>query len=197
MTYAAPAPARAEPPRELVPAVLPDYLPNRGSRQPPPADAVMPPLESSTPVYGDGTPTSEAPAERAVDPMAPRRDAPIFRLQRPTAPPPEAAPADAPEAAAEAASDEAPRPTAIVTANTADRPDRDHGARYYSVHRLNGRTPDPVNLPQPTYIDALAVTMTDTPASQDLAAPAAGPTLIRDPQGRVRAAPAPSDGDHQ
>jgi hypothetical protein len=39
--------------------------------------------------------------------------------------------------------------------------------------------------------------MPETIASQDLAAPEPGPTLIRDNQGRLRSAPAASDGDHQ
>jgi hypothetical protein len=52
-------------------------------------------------------------------------------------------------------------------------------------------------MPEPNYVDALAVTMPETIASQDLAAPEQGPTLIRDAQGRVRPAPAASDGDHQ
>jgi hypothetical protein len=124
--------------------------------------------------------------------MAPRRDAPIFRLQR-TAPAPEAveAPAAAPQAA------DAPMASRIAeVANTGERPPQ-QGARYYSVHRQNGRQPDALAMPEPTYVDALAITMTATPASQDLAQPDQGPTLIRDNNGRLRAAPAASDGDHQ
>ena len=89
----------------------------------------------------------------------------------------------------------APRQVAEV-ANSGERPPL-QGARYYSVHRQNGREPDPLVVPAPTYVDALVVSMTDMPVSQDLAAPEQGPTLIRDSNGNVRAAPAASDGDHQ
>jgi hypothetical protein len=71
------------------------------------------------------------------------------------------------------------------------------GGRYYSVHRQNGRQPDALEMPAPNYVDALAVTMPETIASQDLAVPQPGPTLIRDAQGRVRPMPAASDGDYQ
>jgi hypothetical protein len=113
------------------------------------------------------------------------------------APPPLSAAEAAPETA-DAAEPREPAPTrvALVTANPADRPAM-QGARYYSVHRQAGHAPDPVILPQPSYIDALAVTMAETPASRDLAQPAEPPTLIRDGQGRLRAAPAAPDGDYQ
>ena len=52
-------------------------------------------------------------------------------------------------------------------------------------------------MPEPTYIDALAITVAETPASQDLAQPDRGPTLIRDAQGRVRAQPAAPEGDYE
>ena len=52
-------------------------------------------------------------------------------------------------------------------------------------------------MPAPTYVDALVVSEIESLASQDLAAPEQGPTLIRDRNGNMRAAPAPSDGDHQ
>ena len=71
------------------------------------------------------------------------------------------------------------------------------GGRYYSVHRQNGRDPDPLAIPEPTYVDGLVVGEIETLASQDLAAPQEGPTLIRDRNGNLRAAPAASDGDHQ
>jgi len=124
--------------------------------------------------------------------MAPRRDAPIFRLQQQQAAPQPQPPAQTTAARQDQA---APRYTAEVT-NTGERPPQ-QSARYYSVHRQNGRQPDTLTMPDPTYIDALAITMTQTPASQDLAEPEQGPTLIRDSQGRTRPAPAASDGDHQ
>jgi hypothetical protein len=52
-------------------------------------------------------------------------------------------------------------------------------------------------MPAPTYVDALAIGPIETIASQDLAEPAPGPTLIRDAQGRLRAQPAPPEGDYQ
>lgn len=177
---AAPAAAAA------APGMTPDYLPDQGGRgQPVPAD-----IASAPP----------APAVMAgpADPMAPRRDAPIFRMQQdaPVQPAPvQAEPAVGEPAQAAAASAPRPRRTAEVV-NTDERPPQ-QSARYYSVHRQNGRQPDALEMPEPTYVDALAVTMIETPASQDLAEPAQGPTLIRDGQGRLRAAPAATDGDYQ
>jgi hypothetical protein len=137
-----------------------------------------------------------APAPASDDPMAPRRDAPIFRMSAsPPAPtPPPAAVREEPRSGTDEAP--APRRVAVVTANPDDRPPP-QGSRRYSVHRLNGQEPDALTMPQPTYVDALAVTMTETPASQDLAQPDQGPTLIRDAQGRIRAQPAAPEGDYQ
>lgn len=193
-----------QPQRQAPPPVLPDYVPGQGGGQPAPAQAVYaeaPPAPADAPVYG--APATQPPAD--YDPMAPRRDAPIFRLQRPQAqaapalaPAPESAPVAANTASASAPAAEAPAPRLIaaVAANPADHPSL-QGSRRYSVHRQNGQQPDAVALPAPTYVDALAVTLTEMPASQDLAEPAPGPNLYRDAQGRVRAAPAASDGDHQ
>ena len=131
--------------------------------------------------------------------MAPRRDAPIFRLQRPAPVAPAPIPGPSAEAAPSAPQGDAapaPRQMAAVTANPSDHPEM-QASRRYSVHRQNGQQPDAVAIPQPTYVDALAVTLTDMPAGRDLAEPAPGPNLYRDNQGRVRAAPAASDGDHQ
>ncbi|SPU51889.1 Uncharacterised protein [Brevundimonas vesicularis] len=113
------------------------------------------------------------PAQAAVaDPMAPRRDAPIYRLQRPQA----GAPLDA---AAVAASDQgAQTPVA-----------GDNSARYYSVHRQAGRHPDAIPAPQQTYLDALPVQMAQTPQSSDLAQPDGPPALIRNANGSLRAVP--------
>lgn len=189
---AMPAPARAEaaPPPAVAsaprPAATPEYLPDQGRRgQRAPADVVY----AAPP---EPAPSNMAP-DQPADPMAPRRDAPIFRLQQ-TARAPESV-AEAPAAEQGGAPAPRPRPVADVT-NTGERPPQ-QGARYYSVHRQNGRQPDTLAMPEPTYVDALAITMTQTPASQDLAEPEQGPTLIRDSQGRTRPAPAASDGDHQ
>ncbi|GAA0643823.1 hypothetical protein [Brevundimonas lenta] len=180
-----PAPVAAPPPAPAPVAarpLVPEYLPEQGGRgQPAPAEAAYP----------------AAPTQPSDDPMAPRRDAPIFRMQQSAPPPtPETVPpAQAPTPAPQAAPP-AQRQVATVTANLADRPPQ-QGARYYSVHRQNGQTPDALAIPEPTYVDALAVTMTETPASQDLAQPDQGPTLIRDSQGRMRAQPAAPEGDYQ
>ena len=98
---------------------------------------------------------------------------------------------------ASAAAADAPAPRRLADVATRGEPPPQQGGRYYSVHRQNGRQPDALEMPAPTYVDALALTMPDTIASQDLAAPEQGPTLIRDSQGRLRQAPAASDGDHQ
>ncbi|MBD3837936.1 MAG: hypothetical protein IE911_14795, partial [Brevundimonas sp.] len=109
-------------------------------------------------------PVQAAVAEAAAaDPMAPRRDAPIFRLQRP-----DGTTAAAPEAGA--------APSA-------------QGARYYSVHRQAGHEPDAIRTPAPVYLDALPVQMAQTPNSADLAQPDGPPALVRSTNGSVRALP--------
>jgi hypothetical protein len=184
-----PAPAPAPPPVTTTSVATPpplrpgpDYLPDQGGRaQSAPAEVVYP---------APAGPDAAVPAAAASDPMAPRRDAPIFRMQQ-TPPTPQAEPAARPRAEAPAA----PRRIAEV-AGSGERPPQ-QGARYYSVHRQNGREPDALVMPAPTYVDALVVSMTEAPTSQDLAEPERGPTLIRDQNGAMRAAPAASDGDHQ
>jgi len=179
-----PAPAPTAPPQ---PRATPDYLPDPGGRgQAVPAEMIYAPAPSQAP-----------PAQRdPFDPMAPRRDAPIFRMQQgEPAPAPAVAPPVVQPAAASLQAAPQPRRVAEVS-NSGERPPT-QGGRYYSVHRQNGRQPDALAMPEPTYVDALVVTMPETIASQDLAAPEQGPTLIRDAQGRVRPAPAASDGDHQ
>lgn len=177
----APPPAPAPPAAPPQPRAMPDYLPDPGGRgQAVPAEMIYAPAPSPA-------------TAGAFDPMAPRRDAPIFRMQQdapapapvmePVAPPLAASPPAAPQRLAE-------------VRNSGERPPQ-QGGRYYSVHRQNGRQPDSLEMPEPTYVDALVVTMPETIASQDLAAPEPGPTLIRDNQGRVRPAAAASDGDHQ
>ena len=191
------APAAAAPPvtapsvvRETAPPPPPppgpEYLPDQGRRaQPAPAEAVYP------------APAPREAASAAADPMAPRRDAPIFRMQQQTAPPAPiaATPADAPQASPRAEASASP-PRVVEVVNSGEAPPR-QGGRYYSVHRQNGREPDALTMPAPTYVDALVVSSIDTMASQDLAEPEPGPTLIRDRNGSMRPVPASSDGDHQ
>jgi len=185
-----PAPAPAPPPAPAPrPRATPDYLPDPGGRgQAVPAEMIYAPAPGSA-----GAP---AAPDGPVDPMAPRRDAPIFRMQQDApAPSPAAAPPVPQPVAASSAAAPQPRRVAEVS-NSGERPPA-QGGRYYSVHRQNGRQPDALEMPAPNYVDALVVTMPETIASQDLAAPEQGPTLIRDAQGRIRPAPAASDGDHQ
>lgn len=157
----APAPVAPAAPRPVAPTpapvrTVPDFLPEQGGRgQPVPADVVM------------ATPQPAAPAAAPADPMAPRRDAPIFRIQQPA---PAAQPASA---------------------------DPEQAARRYSVHRMNGQEPDALTMPAPTMVDVATVNLDQTIASQDLAQPAPAPNLIRDAQGRVRAQPAALEGDYQ
>ena len=111
--------------------------------------------------------------------MAPRRDAPIFRLQAQTS-----------------ASDAAPTPAA--PAQTASTPTAQNaparnapvlGARLYSVHRQAGLKPDPMPATQPVYLDGLPIEMIQPPASADLAQPDGPPAMLRKSDGSVRAAP--------
>ena len=116
----------------------------------------------------------------AADPMAPRRDAPIFRLMRPQA-----------GVAADGATNGAANGAAPAAApqQAAQLAPGEQTARYYSVHRQAGRHPDAIPAPQPTYLDALPVQMTQTPQSNDLAQPDGPPALIRNANGSLRAAP--------
>lgn len=175
-----PPPPAAPPPRPG-----PEYLPDQGGRgQPAPAELIYP------------TPARSEDPGAPADPMAPRRDALIFQMQSSAASP---APAGGPEPAPATPRAETPvqaRPVMVVE-QSGEEPPRQAGGRYYSVHRQNGREPDALTMPEPTYVDGLVVSEIETMASQDLAAPEQGPTLIRDRNGNMRAAPAPSDGDHQ
>lgn len=156
------------------------------------ADGMEAPLPPPAPLAPPTPPVPNGP----FDPMAPRRDAPIFRMQRdaPAPAPTAALPGGQPDAMA---SPDVSQPRGVTDVrNSGDRPPT-QGGRYYSVHRQNGRQPDALEMPAPNYVDALAVTMPETIASQDLAEPQPGPTLIRDASGRVRPMPAATDGDYQ
>lgn len=144
------------------------------------ADRTAPAPQNAPQPAPQPTPQADAPG----DPMAPRRDAPIFRLTQASMA--AAAPAATPPVQTAAVQAEA-SPLASVPSAVPQ------GARFYSVHRQAGHRPDPIPQAQPVYLDALPVEMSQTPSSADLAQPDGPPALIRNRDGSVRAAP-PSAG---
>lgn len=118
----------------------------------------------------------EVPEFDPADPMAPRRDAPIFRMQQP------AQPAVQPVTEAPR-TDAQPQPRQVQQTASVNNGQPTQTARYYSVHRPAGRQPDPVALPDQVTLDELQ--LTEMPASVDLAEPQAGPTLMRNAEGRL------------
>ena len=162
-----PAPARGLTPASafLTPTPAPAPSPAAAFAQPAPSPAPAPEVPA---VQTAAAPTPTAavqpePADDAAsDPMAPRRDAPIFRLQR--------------HDGSSAAAPQGAEPSA-------------QGARYYSVHRQAGHAPDAIATPAPVYLDAMPVQMAQSPASADLAQPDGPPTLLRGADGKVRALP--------
>ena len=120
-------------------------------------------------------PAPARPAEWADDPMAPRADALIWSVGQPR-PPASRPTADAPSEARSPAPAPAPARAEAATGS----------ARYYSVHRQNGRQPDRAVLPEPVYLDALPVEMDQTPTSPHMAEPPGPPQLGRNPDGTVR-----------
>lgn len=159
-----PHPAASAPTPEAAPAPQP-YFPEPAAPVPAPVPAPPPAqVAEAAPQPAALAPapaTAPQPLETAaVDPMAPRRDAPIFRLQRPdgsVAAPPQSGAASS--------------------------------ARYYSVHRQAGHEPDAIARPAAVYLDALPVQLAQTPTSTDLAQPDGPPTLLRGADGKVRALP--------
>lgn len=147
-----------------------------------------------------------APVERvAADPMAPRRDAPVFNLQRPqSAPAQQPQHATQPIASADPSDPMAPRrdarifqmqqdqpqgqeqaalpaPTQTAPSGTASVQSGQSGARYYSVHRDAGHRPDPTALPEPVYFDSVTLDLAEPPTEEE--------TPVRDAQGRRRVVP--------
>lgn len=174
------APAPAPAPRGLTPAnawmrpvaSAPASAPAAApAPAPEPAPPVPAPVRHATPEAAPAPVQAQPSAPPANDPMAPRRDAAIFRMGSDAPPPVAAAAAPGQQAAAYGP-----------------------GGRYYSVHRQNGRQPDAVAMPAPVYLDALPVEMERAPQSDDLAEPPAAPTVLRDNNGRVRPAP-PAPGE--
>lgn len=163
-----PASTWLESPRPAAPAPAPEPRPavmEQPAPQPAPRPTPRPISQPAQIVEAAPQPAAPAPAPQpaetpAADPMAPRRDAPIFRLQRP-----DGSVAAAPQAG---------------TASS---------ARYYSVHRQAGHEPDAIARPATVYLDALPVQLAQTPNSTDLAQPDGPPTLLRGANGKVRALP--------
>lgn len=171
----APAPVRDAPTPRMIQPTRAEAAVVRPVQPPPPAPAPA---------------ASEPAAAPLDDPMAPRRDAPIFRLTQggqadaqPAAPGPQAQ-TPATQAALQAAAPPSAPPTSASQGN-----------RFYSVHRQAGRQPDAVAMPQPIYLDALPVELTQPPAARDLAEPGGPPTLLRGADGRVQAMTPATDGD--
>lgn len=141
-----------------VPAPAPSPAPTYSAPISGPAPRAAPPAPTYAPAPAVTQPMAEsAPAN---DPNAPRRDAPIFRIQQQGAAPT----ADTGQAAPQ---------TYAQTGPTAAQP----GARYYSVHRDAGHAPDPTVMPEPVYFDSVTL---------DLAAPPEQDLPTRDAQGRRR-----------
>lgn len=175
-----PALPRAIPVSAPLPAAPPRAVPAPVDAPTPPTPVRVQPAPSTAPA----PPAAPArPAEWADDPMAPRADALIWSVGQPRPP--------APQPRAEARSP-APGPmpdpgSVPAQASAPARPEAASGsARYYSVHRQNGRQPDRAVLPEPVYLDALPVEMDQTPTSPNMAEPPGPPQLVRNPDGTVR-----------
>lgn len=169
--------------------------PPRAAPQPQPQQAQAQPQPQQPQPQPQPQPQQQAyepaPTETSavVDPMAPRRDAAIFSLQRnadnqPPAPAPAPAIAGAPIASTAGVGPQVAELHQAAPAGTYSQQ-----ARYYSVHRQAGRHPDAIAAPQQSYLNALPVELTQVPASKDMAEPDAPPQLIRDANGRIRAMP--------
>ena len=119
------------------------------------------------PVPAPSPSPTPAVAEAPADPMAPRRDALIFRMggQAPAAPRQQDA----------SPGSEAPRQLAQAAPARSDAPAR-QGARYYSVHREAGHQPDPMILPESVFIGG----------SADLAEPPPAPVVQRAVKGQAQ-----------
>lgn len=176
-----PAPVQPQPeylPERLAP-VQPAPQPVRAAPPPPPPveqpRVEQPRVEQPTPAPVRTLP--EVPEFDPADPMAPRRDAPIFRMQQPGQGAAQPMPQ---EPRAESQQPTQPQVQQTASVNTGQPTQT---ARYYSVHRPTGRQPDPVVLPDQVTLDELQ--LTELPTSADLAEPQAPPTLMRNAEGRM------------
>ena len=109
------------------------------------------------------------------DPMAPRRDAPIFRMQQRSEEPQSQQPGQQPDPVSQqAGSPQGEIKSPVLTQPTAGRtfsgqayagaePPRE-SARYYSVHRAGGHQPDPIAMPESIYLDNAPIDLAEPPA---------------------------------
>lgn len=117
-----------------------------------------------------------------ADPMAPRRDAPIFSIAG-APPPPHTQPS--PAAPIQQGQPQGqPQPQVQQTAS-AEGPPRS-GPRYYSVHRAAGHQPDPTAMPESVYAVIPEGAFLDA-ARTDLAEPPPPPVQTRTINGRIQA----------
>ncbi|HEV7229134.1 hypothetical protein [Brevundimonas sp.] len=176
-----PAPVQAQ--RPAPPATAPAQPTPQPVREPeaPPARLVQPSPVSAR-VTAQPEPQPQAQTSVVDDPMAPRRDAPIFRIQG-ARQPQAAPPVETPPVAEPTLPAAAPLPAPVASTQPTAR---QQGARYYSVHRQNGRVPDPTVLPEPVWLDRMPVQLDSTPQSEDLAAPPETPQMVRGSDGKMR-----------
>jgi len=168
------APGAPDPIAYVAPEAQPQPAPSVAAWSPTPGQASVPTrIEPQPDFRGQAQPLdtiSEQAPEAAADPMAPRRDAPIFRLSSAGAA--MTAPAETGQAA----------PQTQVAAGPAQQGQQ--YSRYYSVHRAAGRQPDRAVLPEPVFFDSVAL---------DLAQPPETEMPVRDAQGRRRTVVANDD----
>ena len=130
-------------------------------------------------------PGYEIPAYDPADPMAPRADAPVFRMQQqPAQQQPVAQQQLAPAQIApqtQQLAQQQPQQQAQQAAPAQAGPSQT--ARYYSVHRQYGRQPDAVLMPVQGNVDVLQ--LSEAPTSADLSEPQAGPNLMRTADGKL------------
>jgi hypothetical protein len=148
-------PARAQPQQQRAPEPMPMPPPSQGG----PASAAWASHQAAN---------SDDPA---FDPMAPRRDAPIFRIQGAQPPPQQPPP---------------PQNQAQTASNVSSEGPGRNSARFYSLHRAAGLQPDRTELPESVYAVIPESAFFDA-ARTDLAEPPPPPVQTRTFNGRVQA----------
>jgi hypothetical protein len=140
------------------------------------------PANASPVVQGQGWASPQPAMTGALtpDPMAPRRDAPIFSIQAQTSAPQPAPVQTSQQPPVQAAPQAMPAPLTVNAAGPARE-----GARYYSVHRQAGHQPDPTQIPESVYAVIPEGAFLDA-ARTDLADPPAAPVATRNINGRLQ-----------